>query len=191
MKLYQILLLLVCLFVLPFWVLAAPDPAEVQERKQEAPLHVSGKIIEDSLVEEFKEDKTQTRKMVIEIEEIFQQTVKPPMSVHDQIEVQYHYVPDWIDYTGKSVHVKNGDIVELWLEKEGQINTPIIDGYGVEILKNSGPRVEHIPEPFTHKITSFWHQAWSSTFSPFTVFIVLVLILGMLLWYGSSKMKKH
>ncbi|TKC15470.1 hypothetical protein [Robertmurraya kyonggiensis] len=191
MKLYQILLLLVCLFVLPSWVLAAPDPAVVKERKQEAHLHVSGKVIDDSLVEEFKEDQTQSRKMIIKIEEIYQQTITPPESVQELIEVQYLYVPDWIDYTGKSVHVRTGDIVELWLEKDGQFLTPTIGGYGVEMLQSSGPRVEHIPEPFTHKVKSIWHEAWSNSFSPFTVFIVLVLILFILLWYGSKNWKKH
>lgn len=191
MKLYQILLLLVCLFVFPVSVLSAPDPAEVSERKQEAQLNVSGKVIADSLVEEFKEDHTQSRKMVVEIEEIYQQAVTLPISIQGQIEVQYLYVPDWIDYTGKSVHVRTGDIVELWLEKEGQIYTPIIGGYGVEMIQSNGPRVEHIPEPFTHNVKSLWHQAWSNSFSPFTVFISLVVILVMLLWYGNRQRKKH
>ncbi|WP_449622552.1 hypothetical protein [Robertmurraya sp. Marseille-Q9965] len=191
MKLYQILLLLTYLFVLPSWILAAPDPVEVEKLKENALLHVSGKVIDDSLDKKSKEDQTQSRKMVIEIGEISHQNVTPPVSVNDQIEVRYLYVPGWIDYTGKSVLVRTGDIVEIWLEKDGLFYTPIIGGYGVKLLKSNGPRVEHIPEPFTHKVKSIWHKAWSNSFSPFTVFIVLVLLLVMLLWYGSRNRKEH
>lgn len=181
MRLYQILLLLFLFFAFIPNVLAAPDPIEVKELKSKAPLYIEGVIVADVLLEDLKKDQTQTRKISVEMEEIYQNTLPSSFRKGQIIEVQYHYLPTWSDYVGGgSIQVKKGDKVKLWLKRKDSTFTPILGYYGVEVLKKNGSRIEHIQEPFLHKIQRVWWVSWLN-YSPVIIFLFLSIVLIIIL----------
>lgn len=190
MKLYQIFLLLVCFFALPQAFLSAPDPSEVEELKKESSLYIEGFIVKDSLLKENKETNTQLRMMEVVINHIFHQKFSTPASINQIIQVEYHYLPNWVDYSGGgSIQVIEGDRLKLWLNKDDNSLTPILGTSGVEILQENGPRIEHIKEPFIHKVTRIWRASWTK-YSSSTVFFIMLFSL-VLIMFAAFRSKKH
>lgn len=186
MKLYQILLLFVCYFAFIQAAFSAPDPTELKERKEQAPLIIEGIVSEDILVEDRSSEQTQIRKMVIEILKIYEQ--HQPVDLNQPIQVQYHYVPHWAEYSGgKSIQIVKGDTVKLWLEEEDGALTPILGGHGVEVISLHGERVEHITEPFFHKVNRIWKYSWLKH-SSLIVFLLISISLVLILKIGYRNM---
>lgn len=189
MRLYQILLLLLLIFAFAPNVLSAPDPIEVKERQAGAPIAITGNIIKDNLLEDVEEKRGQNRKMSVEIEQIFQNTLAIPLYKKQWIEVHYYYLPSWSnDVGGGSIQVKEGDRIKLWLDKDEEGFTPILGSYGVEILQMNGARIEHVPEPFLHLMKRHLHRLWSR-YSHYMVLILLLFTLFLILAAGLQRQK--
>jgi hypothetical protein len=181
MRLYQILLLLICFFALSQNVIAAPDPIEVKKQQANAPLILEGKVLDDFLIEDFKGEAKQIRQMLIEVEEIFQQNGSPEVQEKQIIEVRYPYFPSWMDYSGGgSIKVIKGDRLKLWLNKDEHEFTPILGYYGVEVIQANGPRIEHIKEALPHRMARYWNIIWTK-YSPFAVLVFILFCLLLII----------
>jgi hypothetical protein len=186
LRLYQILLLFVCFFAFIQEAFSAPDPNELIERKERAALIIEGTVSEDILVEDRSSEQTQIRKMGIEILKILEQ--KHSIDMNQPIQVQYHYLPNWAEYSGgKTIQVVKGDTVKLWLEEKDGAFTPVLGGYGVEVINLNGERVEHIPEPFFHKVERIWEYSWLKH-SSLIVFLLISMSLVLILKIGCRNM---
>lgn len=189
MRLYQILLLLLFIFVWAPSGLSAPDPIEVEERKQEAPLLIDGEVMEDILLEGFDKEQTQYRRFSVKIEQLYQNTFPISLEKGQTINVRYHYLPTWGDYVGGgSIQLVKGDQVKLWLEKKDNHLTPILGSYGVEFIIKNGPRIEHIKEPIAHKVSRVWRVSWLK-YSSLVVLLFLIIILFLILKASNKNMR--
>lgn len=189
MRLYQILLLTVCYFAFASVAYSAPDPAELAKQKKLAPLIIEGIVKDDTLLENQESDHTQTRMMDIEIIQIDQQNLSVPINKKQSLQVQYQYLPYWENYSGGiSIQIVKGDRIRLWLHKDRNTFTPILGGHGVEIIQANGKRIEHVQEPFFHKVGRIWNDSWREQ-SSLIVFLLIFLSLLVILLTGYRYMR--
>jgi hypothetical protein len=162
--------------------LAAPPPNEVEERKNEAPLHLIGTVTTDEFFkDESKSEKNpqQLRRMILKVDRL----IKTPDAEQGKtdIEVYYWYIPSWQaqEYSGgERMDIAIGDVIEIWLA-EGEYGwEPALGGNTVEHIKYVEDRNEPIPEPFMHSIE---RKATSLFKEKLEVLVLLVLSLILIL----------
>jgi hypothetical protein len=154
-----------------FWgtihtAIAAPPPNEVEERKNEAPMHMIGTVTTDDLFKDesiSEENPRQIRKMILKVDRL----IKTPEAEEGKtdIEVYYWYIPSWQakEYTGGDrMDIAVGDVIEIWLAEGEHGWEPALGGNTVEHIKYVEDRDEPIPEPFMHsakrKVTTLYED---------------------------------
>ncbi|MGD6844553.1 hypothetical protein ACQCVH_18830 [Bacillus infantis] len=134
--------------------LSAPDPAEVEEMKLEAPLHIVGKVEKDEFFHDLPDEEyLHVRKMTI----LPSKVIKAPGSFDYEtaVEVYYHYIPSWMaeEFTGPArMDIAKGDIIEIWLEEGKDGWEPVISCSSVMYVHYMTEREEAAEEPLIHKI---------------------------------------
>ncbi|GGA85312.1 hypothetical protein [Ornithinibacillus halotolerans] len=184
-----IVLVLVIISILsPLTIFAAIDPAIIQERHEEAPYHIRGKIISDELIEDVTTDDKhpeQLRKMKIQLDEI----IKSQSELNSVVEIVYHYIPSWnsAEYVGgKRMDIVVNDVVEVWLDDSEHGLEPVLGGYSVHHIHYEENRLEHIPEPFWHGVV---RKLGSVKELPLDLFIIsgLIIVIGWAVFRGLKK----
>lgn len=177
-----------------FWVtanttIAAPPPNEVEERKNEAPIHLIGTVTTDDFVKDesiSEENPRQVRKMVLKVDRLF----KTPEAEGGKtdIEVYYWYIPSWQakEYTGGDrMDIAIGDIIEIWLAEGEHGWEPALGGNTVEHIKYAEDRNEPIPEPFLHSI----ERKATSLYKEKLEVLVLLVMSFILIFIAIKAMK--
>ncbi|EZP77246.1 hypothetical protein H839_06374 [Parageobacillus genomosp. 1] len=140
---------------------AAPPPSEIEKAKQEAPLHVIGKVTSDQLYKDITEEKeipVQIRKMTLDVKQILKAPTNETLTT---VDIFYTYIPSWQAYSGaKRMDIAVGDVIEIWLEKGEYGWEPALSGNTVKHLKYVENRKEPIPEPFWHSIKRNVRTVW-------------------------------
>ncbi|MEH7886695.1 hypothetical protein V7654_20530 [Bacillus sp. JJ1609] len=169
--------------------LAAPPPTEVEEKKNEAPLHLIGTVIADELFKDISKSEQypqQVRTMNLKVDRL----IKVPNTEKEKtsIEAYYWYIPSWQakEYTGgERMDIAVGDVIEIWLV-EGEYGwEPALGGNTVNHIKYAENRKEPIPEPFLHSI----ERKSSSLLKENTEALVLV-VLSLVLFLIVVKARK-
>ncbi|WP_272479992.1 hypothetical protein [Aquibacillus koreensis] len=162
---------------------AVLDPSEVEEIKQDAPLHIQGEVTEDALLYNLNEKSnspTQIRMMTLEIDKFLKQPIDLRLSKGDTLDVHYSYIPGWVQMAGPSkMDIMPGDRIEIYLE-EGQSSwEPALSGSTVEHIHYVEKRTEHVPEPFTHwfqhKVEEYTGYFVLAGMSLVTMFMIMVI----------------
>ena len=175
-------------FIVTSTGLAAPPPTEVEERKQEAPLHLIGTVTTDEKFNDISKDEEhpqQIRRMSLRVDRL----VKGSDVVKEQsaIEVFYWYIPSWQakEYTGgERMDVAVGDVIEIWLKNGEYGLEPALGGNTVEHIKYADIRNEPVPEPFMHQIQrkfSFYLREYTE------VYVLLILSIILLIIFFSAR----
>jgi hypothetical protein len=188
---------IVCMFIImvflitPFSMLVhgAPDPSEVEEIKENAPLHVIGEVIADEVEEDFSNQNRpyQIRIMNLKISEVSRSPAG--MEEIDQLEVYYKYVPKWSvgDFVGgKRMDIAVGDVVEIWLEEGENGWESALWGNTVHHIKYTSNRNQAIPEPFWH---AFKRKA-NDFFEHHTSLLVIISLIAALGYVSYRALKK-
>ncbi|WP_306009125.1 hypothetical protein [Bacillus sp. MMSF_3328] len=163
--------------------LAAPDPAEVEEMKLQAPLHIVGKVEKDAFFQDLPNEKfLQIRKMTLLPSEV----IKAPGSFDQDValEVYYHYIPSWMadQFTGPApMDIAKGDIIEIWLEEGKDGWEPVLSGSTVKHVQYRDEREEAVKEPLIHKLKRLAENVFrESSFLTALLFIILLLAITFL-----------
>jgi hypothetical protein len=163
--------------------LAAPDPAEVEEMKLQAPLHIVGKVEKDAFFQDLPNEKfLQIRKMTLLPSEV----IKAPGSFDQDValEVYYHYIPSWMadKFTGPApMDIAKGDIIEIWLEEGKDGWEPVLSGSTVKHVQYRDEREEAVKEPLIHKLKRLAENVFrESSFLTALLFIILLLAITFL-----------
>jgi hypothetical protein len=178
------LILLLVLFLLQERqeAFSAPDPAEVEEMKLQAPLHLIGKVENDEFFGDVpNQEYLQTRKMTISASEV----VKAPGSAQQEtvFEIFYRYIPSWMadEFIGPvRMDITKGDIIEIWLEEGKEGWEPVLSGATVNHLYYTPNRDEALKEPFLHKAERLAQNIYRKS-GVFTALIFSVLLLAIFL----------
>ncbi|MCA1034930.1 MULTISPECIES: hypothetical protein [Bacillus] len=182
---FRALTVLLALFILNEGeeALAAPDPAEVEEMKLQAPLHIVGKVEKDAFFQDLPNEKfLQIRKMTLLPSEV----IKAPGSFDQDValEVYYHYIPSWMadQFTGPApMDIAKGDIIEIWLEEGKNGWEPVMSGSTVKHVQYRDEREEAVKEPLIHKIKRLAENVFrESSFLTALLFIILLLAITFL-----------
>ncbi|MYL34765.1 hypothetical protein GLW08_02730 [Pontibacillus yanchengensis] len=188
---------LTILFIL-FWmpasnVAAATEPSEVERIKEEATLHVIGRVTTHQLVEDRSEkgEPKQKRRFTLSIT----QMIKSPSDLKDSdsIEVFYTYIPNWStnQYNGSDfLDIETGDVIEIWLNKTSEGWESALGAATYEHKTYVNNRTELIPEPFANRFNRIIEERIID--GPFLPIIVLMLLVASLFIIGllSIKQKK-
>jgi len=177
--------LLFILMMSLFWVtattaIAAPPPNEVEERKNEAPMHLIGTVTTDEFFKDesiSEENPRQIRKMILKLDRL----IKTPEAEEGKtdIEVYYWYIPSWQakEYTGGDrMDIAVGDVIEIWLTEGEHGWEPALGGNTVEHIKYVEDRNEPIPEPFLHSI-----ERKANTLFEDNLEVLVLLVLSLIL----------
>jgi hypothetical protein len=170
--------------------LASPPPSEVEKKKSEAEIHLTGTVTSDVLVKDVTKDKKypeQLRKMTIEVTKL----MKSPAAEQDKtsLEVFYSYIPSWQEdlYTGgKRIDIAEGDVIETWLSTGDLGWEPALSGYTVKHIHYAADRNEPIREPFMHAVK----RNITTLFEKYTEATVLALLSISLLVLAWKALKK-
>lgn len=194
MKAFRLMFIICYLFGFLFNVtitLASPPPSEVEERKNEASLHLIGTVTADVLFKDITSDEQypqQLRKMNLEVDKL----IKIPETEKEKtsLEVYYSYIPSWqaSEYAGgERMDIAVGDVIEIWLEQGEYGWEPALGGNTVEHLKYIKNRNEPISEPILHAF-----ERMSSAFlKQYTEIFVLVVLSLILVLIGVKALKKN
>jgi hypothetical protein len=154
------ILLLFCLVfiwsILSSTVFASMDPVEVKEINEKAPYHIVGEVTSDELFKDITEDKNhpvQIRKMTLRISKV--EKAPDGLETNNVVEVFYHYIPAWDaeNYVGGAhMDIAVKDIISIWLSEGDYGWEPVLSRNSIIHLTYSEDRMDHIPEPFFHKI---------------------------------------
>lgn len=173
-----------CLFAtIPSLIKAAPDPAEIEKLKRDAPIQLIGTIVKDEFQKDLTEQDhySQLRKMTISVEEWIK--VPSDEKKSDMIEVVYTYIPLWKTYHspgGRYMDISVGDVVEIWLEEREFGWEPVFGGNTVSHIVYVDNRTEPIREPLLHKLQRNLNQLWVTNSS--TVVLVSLIVFVSLLF---------
>lgn len=179
-----LIIMMIGLFLAATTTMAAPPPTEVKERKNEAPLHLIGKVTADELFKDTSKSEQypqQVRRMNLKVDRM----IRVPSTEKEKtsIEVYYWYIPSWQakEYTGgERMDIVVGDIIEIWLV-EGEYGwEPALGGNTVNHIKYAENRKEPIPEPFLHSI----ERKTSTLLKENTEAVVLVILSFILFLIG-------
>lgn len=136
-------------FCFPAFVSAAPEPGEVEELKQAAPLHLIGEVVKDELTLQTDDPNFphQERKMTLQITEILKSSAG--LQKNTAIEVHYTYTPSWLSMEGGTrMDIAAGDKIEIWLDSDVNGWKSALSGNTVVHLHKSEDRMEHmLPAP--------------------------------------------
>ncbi|MGA9228480.1 MAG: hypothetical protein WB217_19220, partial [Mesobacillus sp.] len=181
--------LLIMVFIMPLVVffvneiicVASPPPTEVEERKNEAPLHLIGTVTADSMFKDITKEEDspqQIRKMSLDVAKL----IKAPSEEKSisEIEVYYSYIPAWRsgEYIGgQRMDITVEDVIEIWLEKGENGWEPVLGGNTVEHLKYVQNRNNPFPEPFLHAITRITSTIIEKHTSLFVITILTLLLM--------------
>jgi hypothetical protein len=168
--------------------MAAPDPTEVDKIKDQAPLHLVGKVIQDDVHKDLTKEKGhyyQIRKMRIKIVDIKRASIT---LTRPFVDVYYTYIPDWqgVKYDGyQQTTIVINDVIEVWL-KQGELGwEPALGMYTLEHVKSVLNRTEPIPEPYLHFFKRKLISALSNH-APFFVLASLIVLVFVIIFYHNS-----
>ncbi len=182
MKIHQIFLftfILIYLFIAEISpVISAPPPEEVKRIKEESPLHVIGEVISDDLLQDTSQGyPSQLRSMNLNVHEIIKKPDDLDLEPGESLEIVYSYVPSWVPMEGGAkMDMMVGDQIEIWLKKDGHVWRSSLGGETVDHLIYVQPRIEPIPEPFSHWLKRSIEKNMGYIISGgFIIFLLIVL----------------
>ncbi|WP_433744107.1 hypothetical protein [Falsibacillus pallidus] len=168
-------------------IYASPDPGSIHERRTDAKIHIKGVVVKDTLIKKNDNPLSQERVVTVKIERILRVDPALAWHVNQEVDIPYSYIPGWGYYDGgKSIQVRGGDKVELWANIEKGQPSLVLGGYGIEILKAAGPRIEHIKEPLDSK----WRR-WQHSEGSLSVIILISLGLAVIFVYALTSKFGH
>jgi hypothetical protein len=176
-----ILLLAFCLIQESHDAFSAPDPAEVEEMKLQAPLHLIGKVQQDEFFQDVpNEEYLQTRKMTFSASEV----LKAPGRLQNQttFEIYYPYIPSWMagEFVGPDrMDIAEGDLIEIWLEEGKDGWEPVLSGSTVNHLHYAAERVDPVKEPFIHKAERLGSDFFRNRIGLLVAIIFTALLLAI------------
>lgn len=177
-----LIVIIASLLLFPLSTSASMEPSEIEEIKQQAPLHIMGAVKNDSLIDDLSDQSSypnQVRQMTLRVSQVIKKPKDADISTGESFDMFYTYIPSWVEMAGgEKVDIYEGDQIEIWLEQGEYGWQPASGGDTIHHLTYVEDRSEPIPEPWTHSI--------KHTFSEYVGIVimsvfVLVIAAGLFL----------
>ena len=170
------------ILLFPLSTSASMEPSEIEEIKQQAPLHIMGTVKNDSLIDDLSDQSSypnQLRQMTIHLSQVIKKPADADVATDEPLDISYTYIPSWVEMDGgKKVDIYEGDQIEIWLEQGEYGWQPASGGDTIHHLNYVEDRSEPIPEPWTHSIKhTFSEYVGIVIMSMFVLAIAAVLFL--------------